>query len=107
MSAAAMNVLGDSWGWPHGGGGSWWWIVMMLGMVAVWGAIIALVVWLVRGGAVPRRDTPSEILRRRLAEGAISVEEYEQRRHALESQAPASGDRAPTPPDDNAEAGRP
>lgn len=53
--------------------------VMMLGMVVFWGGIILLIVWLVRGG-FDRSRTPvvsaMEILERRFAEGAISVDEY-------------------------------
>lgn len=65
------------------------WIVMMLGMVIFWGAIIAIValaVALVRGGIFfSRTKPPQEVLRRRLADGSISVEEYEQRLAVLES----------------------
>jgi putative membrane protein len=80
------TVLADSWGWHHGDVGIGWWIVMMLGMVVFWGAIIALVVWALRGGIGSRQpsETPQEILRRRLADGSITVEEYEQRRAMLE-----------------------
>ena len=34
------------------------------------------------------RESPSEILERRLAEGEISVEEYEERRRALVDESP-------------------
>ncbi len=90
MSALATTVLADSWGFHHGDVGIGWWIVMMLGMVVFWGAIIALVVWLVRGGGGSRSEPPQGILRRRLADSAISVEEYEQRRSALEDAASGS-----------------
>lgn len=75
-------VLADAWGWHHDDVGLGWWLVMMLGMALFWGAVIALVVWLLRGG-LDRRETPDEALRRRLGDGSISVEEYEQRRAAL------------------------
>lgn len=95
MTALATTVLADSWGWHHGDVGIGWWIVMTLGMVVFWGAVIALVVWLVRGGAwggvASRAEPPQEILRRRLADGSISVEEYEQRRAALNASTAASG----------------
>ncbi len=97
MTALATTVLGDSWGWHHGDVGVGWWIVMMLGMVVFWGAIIALVAWLVRGGSAPRGETPQEVLRRRLADGSISVEEYEQRRAALDDAVPG-GRVGPTAP---------
>ncbi len=68
--------------------GAGWWIVMMLGMLIFWGLVIAGVVWLVRelSGRRPDRDSerPLDVLQRRLAEGDISVEEYEQRRETLE-----------------------
>jgi putative membrane protein len=85
MISLVTTVLADSWGWHHGDVGLGWWIVMMLGMVVFWGAIVALVVWLVRGGSPPRRDTPEDILRRRLADGSITVDEYTQRSAALDS----------------------
>ncbi len=92
MTGLATTVLADTWPYHHnlGTGG---WIVMMLGMVIFWGAIVALVVWLVRGGLTRRSDTPQDILRRRLAEGSISVEEYEQRRAALDLQPKPNVDR--------------
>ena len=68
---------------------------MMLGMVVFWGTIIALVVWLVRGGPRSRDDAPHEVLRRRLADGSISVEEYQQRRAALESTTRSGDDDTP------------
>jgi putative membrane protein len=83
MTALTTTVLADSRGWHHGDVGIGWWIVMMLGMIVFWGAIIALVVWALRNGTGSRRpppETPQELLRRRLADGSITVEEYEQRR---------------------------
>lgn len=70
--------------------GGWWWL-MAFAMVVFWGAVIALVVWLVRGGfsvlsARGRGPGALEILERRLAEGSIEVEEYERRRAALSRQ---------------------
>ena len=80
-------------------------LVMMLGMSVFWGAVIALVVWALRGGATPSRvasapaGEPSarEILDRRLADGSIDVEEYERRRRLLDD-AGAGGGSAPRPP---------
>lgn len=98
MTRLATTVLADTWPYHHdlGTGG---WILMMLGMLIFWGAIIALVVWAVRGGLTTRRDdTPEEILRKRLADGSISVEEYEQRRAALTSAPTPSADRPVGPP---------
>jgi putative membrane protein len=60
-----------------------WWLVMSLGMVAFWALVIYGVVWLLRGvGAQrpqqPPAERPQEILKRRVAQGEISIEEYEQ-----------------------------
>ena len=87
------TILADSWGFHHGDVGIGWWIVMMLGMVIFWGAIIALVVRIMRGKPAADGEAPEEILRRRLADGSISVEEYDQRRTALHG-----GATTPTPP---------
>lgn len=67
--------------------GAGWMIVMMLGMALFWGLVVVGVVWLLReaigrshrGGDID----PLAILDRRLAQGQISVEEYEQRRKTL------------------------
>lgn len=89
MTFLATTVLADSWGWHHGDVGIGWWIVMMLGMIVFWGAIIALVVWALRKGIGSRqREEPLDILRHRLAEGSITVEEYEERRATLEASGP-------------------
>lgn len=62
--------------------GNWW--LMALAMAVFWAAIIVLVVWLVRSGGSARKDSAEEILRRRLADGSISIEEYESRRASLD-----------------------
>jgi uncharacterized membrane protein len=60
-------------------------VVMMLGTVVVFAALIVLGLRLA-DRRTDGRDVPAqEILRRRLAEGAITVEEYESRSAALES----------------------
>ncbi len=67
-------------------GGAGWWLLMALGMLLFWGLVAAVVVWLIRdrGRQRPASDEPPlEILKRRLATGEISVEEYEQRRRLL------------------------
>lgn len=98
MTLLNMLVLADSWGWHHDDVGFGWWLVMMLGMIVFWGAVIALVVWLLRGGFERRGETPEETLRRRLADGSISVEEYERRLAALHAASPP-GDRSLGPPE--------
>ena len=86
MIPALALPLADNWG-MHDGGVGWWWIPMMLGMVLFWGAIILGIIWLARGGfdgrRRERRETPSEILDRRFAEGEISAEDYHERREVV------------------------
>ena len=71
--------------------------MMMLWMVFFWGAVIFGIVWLVRGGVSSqsgRRSqeaTPLEILDRRFAEGAISVDDYHERRRVLTGSPDATG----------------
>ena len=90
MKLVSIALLADMWdGNGHMGGG--WWIAMMLGMVVFWAAVIFVIVWLARGasgwgGARPRdRETPEEILDRRFAEGAISIDEYHERQQVIRS----------------------
>ena len=59
-----------------------WW-VMALVMAIFWASIVLLLVWALRHGGLARRETPEDILRRRLADGTLSVEEFEARREAL------------------------
>lgn len=84
MSSAVL-VFADGFSMHNGDVGWGWMVAMMLGMVVFWGAIILGVVWLIRGGLshAPSSQTPDEVLAHRLADGSISVEEYEQRREAL------------------------
>jgi putative membrane protein len=69
--------------------GTGWMIVMMLSMVLFWGLVVVAIVWLLReaiGRGHPGSGAdPLAILDRRLAEGRISVEEYEQRKNTLSS----------------------
>ena len=75
--------------------GTGWMIVMMLGMIVFWGVVILGVVWLLREAIGRREQAPSGdplgILDRRLAEGQISVEEYEERRRVLGARPPENG----------------
>jgi uncharacterized membrane protein len=66
--------------------------VMMIGMLLLWGAVILGVVWLVRnaawgqsrqGDGIASKESPVEILERRFAEGAITLEDYKSRREVL------------------------
>lgn len=89
MSIASTQVLADAWDYNgHMGGG--WWVVMVIGMVVFWGAVIIGIAWLVRGGSPngwrgERSETPIEILERRFAEGAMTADEYHERRQVLTS----------------------
>lgn len=59
-------------------------IVMMLGMVLFWGGVVIGIVWLLREAiGHGRHSDPMTILDRRLAEGKLSPEEYEQRKRTL------------------------
>jgi putative membrane protein len=87
MNFALTVLLADTWGMHGDDVGTGWMVVMMVFMVLFWGAIILGIVWLARGAAGggwhwerERKETPSEILERRFAEGAISVEDYHKRR---------------------------
>lgn len=65
--------------WWNGGDG-WPWALLWLGFaVLFWGGLIVLLVWAVRSATMPRRtqDTALQVLKRRLAAGEITQEEYE------------------------------
>lgn len=71
--------------WYYGNGGGWSWVWMTVMMVVFWGGLIALVVWAIRSGVGSRReDNALEILRRRLAAGEISQEDFEKTKRALQ-----------------------
>ncbi len=81
---ASLPTLADAWGMHDVDVGAGWMIVMMLGMALVWGGIAVAVVWLLREAIGRNRSSdPLEILDRRLAEGKLSLEEYEQRKRHL------------------------
>ena len=88
MNSVLTVVADNNWD-MHGDVSTGWMVVMMVAMVLFWAAIILGVVWLVRGASGgwrwggERKETPSEILERRFAEGAISVEDYHQRREVI------------------------
>lgn len=91
MSLVSTLLLADNNGWGmHGDVGWGWMVVMMPLMLLFWAAVILGIVWLVRGAPGgwrgPRRETPLEILDRRFAEGAISVEDYQERLKTLKGE---------------------
>ncbi len=95
MNIAQAIPLADTWG-MHGDVGWGWMTLMMALMVLFWGAVIFGIVWLIRGSfdRHPERpsESPTEILERRFAEGAISVEDYRARREVLVNGAGVSHD---------------
>jgi putative membrane protein len=89
MNVAAITPLADTWG-MHGDVGWGWMILMMAVMVLFWGAVIAGIVWLIRsvvrggpGGTPVSSETAVQILERRFAEGALTLEDYRARRKVL------------------------
>jgi putative membrane protein len=85
VNLALTLPLADGWGMHDGDWG--WMIVMMFVMLLFWAAVILGIVWLARDGLDRsrggRKETPTEILDRRFAEGAISVEDYQERLKVL------------------------
>jgi putative membrane protein len=77
--------MGQGWGFGHGLFGILW-------MVLFWGALIALIVFVVRkfsgstgrSGTSERGSTPIDILKERFARGEIDKKEFEERRKILE-----------------------
>jgi putative membrane protein len=64
---------------------AWMWIFGTLMMLAFWGGLAALIVYVVSAVTRPRdgRESADEILKRRLAAGQISHEDYERASRAL------------------------
>ena len=89
----ALLLVADDDGW--GGHMDWdgaWPTLMMLAMILFWVLVLAGLFWVVRtyaerlpggGRTTAESRPPVEILDERLAEGAITVEEYESRRRVL------------------------
>ena len=79
-------MLADWQNGDHMDGG--WAFFMALSMILVLVAVVLLVVWLVRGTtshptATPGRETPMDVLDRRLASGEITPDEYRERAEIL------------------------
>jgi putative membrane protein len=69
--------------WGYNDGGNWLWMVAM--MLVLMGVIIGLVVFAIRASTAPKsNDQAADILRRRLAGGEITQEEFEKTRKALQ-----------------------
>jgi uncharacterized membrane protein len=67
------------------GADGWSWLWMGGMMILFWGGLIVLGVWAIRAINGPRAtaDTALELLRKRLAAGEISAEEFEKTKKAL------------------------
>jgi putative membrane protein len=64
------------------------WLLGSLTMLLFWGGAILLIVWAVRQFGSSQRSSgedPMAILRRRLAAGEITQEQFDQARRALQS----------------------
>jgi len=70
--------------WGYADGSSWLWMVPM--MLLFWGGVIALVIFAVRAFSGPRStgDPAIETLRRRLAAGEISQEDFDKTKRILQ-----------------------
>jgi putative membrane protein len=69
--------------WSFYGGWGWLWMSAM--MVLFWGGIAALIVFAVRALTGSRGGDPAmDVLRRRLASGEITQEEFDKTRRALQ-----------------------
>jgi putative membrane protein len=80
--------------WRDGDMSAGWWIPMLIFWLLIAVLVILAIVWLVRSlsagpGGHHRQPTALELLERRFAEGAMSVEEYNQRRRILEGEGSA------------------
>ena len=93
MDFAQIIPLADSWGMHDGDIGMGWWIVGVPFMLLMMGGMMWMMMRGMGGGSSPESAAPSEspgspespveILERRFAEGAISVDEYRARREEL------------------------
>ena len=70
--------------WGYTDGSSWLWMVSM--MLLFWGGVIALVIFAVRAFTGPKSmgDRAIETLRRRLAAGEISQEDFNKTKRILQ-----------------------
>ncbi len=68
--------------WYYGAGGFGWFWITVVGMLLFSGGVMALVVWLTRAPQ-HANDPALDILRRRLAAGEITPEDFEKTKKAL------------------------
>lgn len=63
----------------------WSWLLMAATMLLFWGGLAALIVFAIRAlTGVPSGDQAMDALRRRLANGEITQEEFEKTRRVLQ-----------------------
>ncbi len=86
MMVFALGQRSDAWPGYWQGGWPLWGLLWLLVALLFWGGLVALLVWAVRSAAGARRapDSAMRTLRRRLANGEISQEEYERIRQLLQ-----------------------
>lgn len=87
QSAVVSGLVSAELAWFGYWGIDWPWGLFWLGFaVLFWGGLIALLVWAVRSVSVrrPNPNTALQTLKRRLAGGEITEEEYERIRQLLE-----------------------
>ena len=72
---------------PYGTGEPWGWVIGLVMTLLFWGGLIVLVIWAVRSfsGRARSADSAMDILRRRLAAGEITQDQYEKTRRVLEA----------------------
>jgi putative membrane protein len=70
--------------WYYGWGG-WDWLWMVGMMLLFWSGVILLAIWAIRSFNGPREagDAALDVLRRRLAAGEITPDEFEKTKKAL------------------------
>lgn len=70
--------------WDYGWGG-WDWLWMGGMMLLFWSSVIVLAIWAIRSFTGPRQagDAALDVLRRRLAAGEITPDEFEKTKKAL------------------------
>jgi len=89
VNIAQTLLLADSWGMHDGDVGMGWWIIGVPFMLLMMGGMMWMMMRGMGGGSSAPSESPSptespvEILERRFAEGAISMEEYRARREEL------------------------
>ena len=89
MNIAQSLLLADSWGMHDGDVGMGWWIIGVPFMLLMMGGMMWMMMRGMGGGSsapterLGTTESPVDILKRRVAEGEISVDEYRTRREEL------------------------